>query len=45
MMQVTEIIHGVAKGAQDSASAVGQLARLADEQQKLIGQFKLASGS
>jgi methyl-accepting chemotaxis protein len=45
MMQVTDLIYGVAKGAQDSASAAGQMARLADEQQKLIGQFKLASGS
>jgi methyl-accepting chemotaxis protein len=45
MIQVTDVIHGVAKGAQESASAAGQLARLADEQQKLIGQFKLASGS
>ena len=45
MIQVTEIINGVAKGAQDSASAASQLARLADEQQKMIGQFKLASGS
>jgi methyl-accepting chemotaxis protein len=43
MIQVTDIINGVAKGAQDSASAAGQLARLADEQQKLIGRFKLAS--
>jgi methyl-accepting chemotaxis protein len=44
MVQITDIIHGVAEGAQESASAAGQLARLADEQQKLIGQFKLASG-
>ena len=44
MMQVTDLIHGVAKGAQDSASAASQLARLADEQEKLIGQFKLANG-
>ncbi len=43
MIRVTDIIHGAAKGAQESASAAGQLARLADEQQKLIGQFKLAS--
>ena len=38
----TEIIQEVALSGQNSATAAQQLARLADDQQKLSGRFKLA---
>jgi methyl-accepting chemotaxis protein len=39
--QITEVVHQTSKGAQDSAAAANDLARLSDELQRLVRQFKL----
>ena len=41
--RINEVIIHTASGAQESASAAGQLARLAEELKRLVGQFKLAA--
>ena len=41
LRRVTEVIQGAAQGAQESASAASQLAMLAEEEQQLVGQFRL----
>jgi methyl-accepting chemotaxis protein len=41
IQQITEVVHATARGAQESASAASQLAQLAEEQQRLVSQFKL----
>jgi methyl-accepting chemotaxis protein len=43
LQQITEVIHETARGAQESASSAGQLAKLAWELQQLVGQFRLAA--
>ncbi len=43
MQQITDVVHQTAKGAQESASAASQLTMMAEELQRLVGQFKLAS--
>ena len=42
MQQITEVVRGSSHGAQESAAAASQLARLSEELQTLVGQFKLA---
>jgi methyl-accepting chemotaxis protein len=39
--QITQVVQNTVKGAQESASAAGQLARTAEELQRLVGQFRL----
>ncbi len=39
--QITEVVQETAKGAQESSSAAGELAKLAEDLQRLVGQFKL----
>ena len=43
IQQITDVAHGTASGAQESAGAAGQLAVLAEELQKLVGRFRLAA--
>lgn len=43
IQQITDVAHDTASGAQQSAGAAGQLAELAEELQKLVGRFRLAS--
>jgi methyl-accepting chemotaxis protein len=38
---ISEVVQGTATSAQQSASSALQLSQLAEEQQKLVGQFKL----
>jgi methyl-accepting chemotaxis protein len=42
IMQITEVVHSTSRGAQESTSAAAQLLRLAEEQQHLVSQFRLA---
>jgi methyl-accepting chemotaxis protein len=42
IQQITEVVHDTSRGAHESASAAGQLARLADDLRSLVGQFRLA---
>jgi len=42
MMQITEVVQGTARGAHESAQAARQLNTIADELQRLVGQFKLS---
>ena len=42
MLQITEVVHGTARGAHESAQAARQLNTIAEELQRLVGQFKLA---
>jgi methyl-accepting chemotaxis protein len=39
--QITDVVEGTAKGAQESAAAAAQLAQTAEDLQRLVGQFKL----
>jgi methyl-accepting chemotaxis protein len=41
--QITEVVQGTAKGAQESAAAASQLSGLAEEMQRLVGEFKLTA--
>jgi methyl-accepting chemotaxis protein len=41
--QITEVVQGSAKGAQESAAAASQLSGLAEEMQRLVGEFKLTA--
>jgi methyl-accepting chemotaxis protein len=42
IQQITAVVSETAKGVQDSAMAAGQLARLSEDLQLLVAQFKLA---
>ncbi|HEU0265897.1 MAG TPA: methyl-accepting chemotaxis protein, partial [Geobacterales bacterium] len=42
MQQITGVVQETARGAQESASAASQLSTLAEELQKVVGQFRLA---
>ena len=42
MQQITEVIRGTSRGAQESAAAASHLADLSEDLQRLVGQFKLA---
>jgi methyl-accepting chemotaxis protein len=42
MQQITEVIRGTSRGAQESALAASHLAGLSEDLQRLVGQFKLA---
>ena len=42
IQSINEVVQDTAKSAQESADSALQLSRLAEEQQKLVGQFKLA---
>jgi methyl-accepting chemotaxis protein len=42
IMQITEVVHKTAEGAQESANAASNLSGLAEDLQQLVGQFKLA---
>ncbi|BCS52228.1 methyl-accepting chemotaxis protein [Geobacter sp. SVR] len=42
MHEITGIVHGTARGTQDSAAAAAQLNLLAQELHSLVGQFRLA---
>ncbi len=41
--QITEVVQGTAKGAQESATAASQLSGLAEEMQRLVEQFRLTA--
>jgi len=41
MQQITEVVQGTAKGAQESAAAASKVASLAEGLHQLVGQFKL----
>jgi methyl-accepting chemotaxis protein len=43
MQQITDVIQDTARGAEESASAAGQLAKMAEELQALAGHFKLVA--
>lgn len=43
MQQITSVIDETAKGAQQSALAASQLAKLSDELQRIVAEFKLVS--
>lgn len=43
MQQITDVIHDAAKGAEESASAANQLAKMAEELQTLSGHFRLVA--
>lgn len=43
IMQITQVVQDTARGAQESASSAGQLARLSEELQQLVGQFKVSA--
>jgi methyl-accepting chemotaxis protein len=43
MQQITEVIHDTAKGAEESATAANQLAKMAEELQNLAGHFRLVA--
>jgi len=43
LQQITGVIQETAKGAQESATSAGMLAMLADDLQKMVGQFRLAA--
>jgi len=38
---INEVVQGTARSAQESASSAQQLSILAEEQQRLVGQFRL----
>ncbi|GFO54537.1 hypothetical protein GMSM_15440 [Geomonas sp. Red276] len=42
IQNINEVVQETARSAQESASSALQLSRLAEEQQKLVGQFKLS---
>lgn len=42
IQNINEVVQETAKSAQESADSALELSRLAEEQQKLVGQFKLA---
>ena len=42
IQQISTVVMDSTQGAQESASAASKLARLADELQRVVGQFKLA---
>lgn len=42
MMQITEVVQGTARGAHESAQAANQLNTIADELQRMVGQFRLS---
>ena len=42
IQQISTVVTDSTRGAQESASAASRLASLADELQKVVGQFKLA---
>jgi methyl-accepting chemotaxis protein len=42
MQQITEVIMGTSRGAQESAAAASHLAGLSEDLQRLVGQFRLA---
>uniref|UniRef100_A0A831XKJ2 HAMP domain-containing protein n=1 Tax=Geobacter metallireducens TaxID=28232 RepID=A0A831XKJ2_GEOME len=42
MQQITEVVQQTARGAQESAAAASRLNGLAEELQRLVGQFRLA---
>ena len=41
MMQITEVVQNTARGAHESAQAANQLNTIAEELQRMVGQFKL----
>ena len=41
MMQITEVVQGTTRGAQESSQAAGQLNLIAEELQRMVGQFRL----
>ncbi len=41
--QITDVVQGTARGAQDSAAAASQLSSLAEEMQRLVEQFRLTA--
>jgi methyl-accepting chemotaxis protein len=43
IQQITEVVQGTAKGADESAHAANQLAKMAEELQNLVGHFKLVA--
>ncbi len=45
IQRITQVVQETAAGAQESASASSQLAGFAEDLRKLVGQFKLTSGS
>ncbi|WP_129127195.1 methyl-accepting chemotaxis protein [Geomonas oryzae] len=42
IQNINEVVQDTAKNAQESAASAALLSRLAEEQQKLVGQFKLS---
>ncbi|HBG07924.1 MAG TPA: methyl-accepting chemotaxis protein, partial [Geobacter sp.] len=42
IQSINETVQETAKSARESAASALQLSQLAEEQQKLVGQFKLA---
>ncbi|MRR07840.1 MAG: methyl-accepting chemotaxis protein, partial [Deltaproteobacteria bacterium] len=43
ILQITEVVQGTAKGADESAHAANQLAKMAEELQELVGHFQLVA--
>ncbi len=43
MHQITDVVQQTARGAEESASSASQLAGLAEDLQRLVGQFRLAA--
>jgi len=43
MQQITDVVQDTARGTQESAQAAARLNRLAEELQRLVGQFRLAA--
>ncbi|GAW67260.1 methyl-accepting chemotaxis protein [Geoanaerobacter pelophilus] len=41
MMQITEVVQGTARGAHESAQAARQLSLIAEDLQRMVGQFRL----
>ncbi|HBB69162.1 MAG TPA: methyl-accepting chemotaxis protein, partial [Geobacter sulfurreducens] len=41
IQQITEVVEGTAQGADESACAAGGLNRLAEDLQRMVGQFRL----
>jgi methyl-accepting chemotaxis protein len=42
IMQITQVVNDTSKGAHDSATAASNLAHLAEDLQRLVGQFRLS---
>jgi methyl-accepting chemotaxis protein len=42
ILQITEVVHQTARGAEETASAAAQLAGQAQQLRTLVGRFRLA---